>query len=256
MQLQRNLNRFKEPRGFIKIIQFFVAIFAFSTTAGYYSEFKVESTLVNPPNATRTVLVKFSYPFDEAKVYSTILHGNTSKKDDTTVDLDSKFKSESQFFVFVGVISFLYCIVALVYYVALEDPAKYGPGGVGRTIISFATVDFFVTMVLALFWFAGSVAWAAGFPDLKDGTDAEEYIKSSGQCKPSIASSCRVLEKAGYAGLTISVLFGFLSCFLWCANVWFVYKETHWHREPGATTTAEQPSAEIPRQQVPEESIQ
>lgn len=52
-------------------------------------------------------------------------------------------------------------------------------------------------------------------------------------------------------------LFGFLNCFLWCANVWFVFKETTWHREPGATTSAEQPSAEIPRQQVPkEESIQ
>ena len=50
-------------------------------------------------------------------------------------------------------------------------------------------------------------------------------------------------------------LFGFLSVFLWGANLWFLFKETVWHKEPGAVTTAEQPSAEIPRQEVPGESV-
>ena len=35
--------------------------------------------------------------------------------------------------------------------------------------------------------------------------------------------------------------------------MWFVFKETVWHKEPGATTTAEQPQVEIPRQEVPGE---
>ena len=54
--------------------------------------------------------------------------------------LPSSLKSSSQFFVFVGVISFLYCIVSVVYYVFFEDATKYGPGGTGRDVKSFATV--------------------------------------------------------------------------------------------------------------------
>ena len=55
--------------------------------------------------------------------------------------------------------------------------------------------------------------------------------------------------------LFIFQLFGFLSCFLWAANIWFVFKETPWHREPGTTTTAEQPEPEMPRQEVPGEAV-
>ena len=57
--------------------------------------------------------------------------------------------------------------------------------------------------------------------------------------------------------LSISVqLFGFLSCFLWGANLWFVFKETVWHKEPGADAAAVQKSdAEVPHQEVPGESM-
>ena len=51
-------------------------------------------------------------------------------------------------------------------------------------------------------------------------------------------------------------LFGFLSCFLWGANLWFVFKETVWHKEPGAAAAAVQKSdAEVPHQEVPGESM-
>ena len=50
-------------------------------------------------------------------------------------------------------------------------------------------------------------------------------------------------------------LFGFLSCFLWGANLWFVFKETVWHKEPGADAAAVQKSdAEVPHQEVPGEA--
>ena len=37
--------------------------------------------------------------------------------------------------------------------------------------------------------------------------------------------------------------------------MWFVFKETVWHKEPEATINAEQPESEIPRQEVPGEAV-
>ena len=250
MPLKTNFTRVKEPRGFIKVIEFLIAILAFSITAGYNSEFNVRLSFscTSTMNDSQLVLAKFSYPFSKLKVHFGDVECKTKglpvKARTESKGLPASLKSSSEFFVFVGVISFLYCIVAMVYYVCFEDPAKYGPGGTGRDIKSFATVDFAVTVLLTLFWFCGSAAWAAGLSKLKDETDAEDYCKDAG-------AQCSVGDKANYAGITISVLFGFLCCFLWGANVWFVFKETVWHKEPGATTTAEQPESEIPPQEVP-----
>jgi hypothetical protein len=68
-----------------------------------------------------------------------------------TGDLPSRLKSSSEFFVFVGVISFLYCIVAMVYYICFEDPAKYGPGGAGRDLASFSTVVSYISLLVGGF---------------------------------------------------------------------------------------------------------
>ena len=90
------------------------------------------------------VVAKFAYSFSEYKTSYGGVECKTSPplppKKNGKVDLSSSLKSSSEFFVFVGVISFLYCIVAMVYYVCFEDPAKYGPGGTGKDIKSFATV--------------------------------------------------------------------------------------------------------------------
>ena len=56
-----------------------------------------------------------------------------------------------------------------------------------------------MTVVLALFWFCASVAWAAGLPKLKDKTDPDDLCSKSG-------SSCSVTDKPNYAGLIISVV--------------------------------------------------
>ena len=82
--------------------------------------------------------VKFGYPFVDEDYY--IDSDNCAGQSRGQQGLNTNFKSESEFFVFVGVVSFLYCIVALVYYISFEDPSKYGPGGSGRDIKSFSTV--------------------------------------------------------------------------------------------------------------------
>lgn len=108
-----------------------IAIFAFATTAGYYSEFRVEWTLSQNKTCNTShllekdnleILAKFEYPFDEEVYYlsgklTACCHKNHIEHD----SLAGKFKSQSQFFVFTGVAAFLYCLVASAYYVLFED---------------------------------------------------------------------------------------------------------------------------------------
>jgi hypothetical protein len=96
-----------------------IAILAFSTTAAYYGEF----TLNRPCNYTTTgknlhVTGKFSFSFSKLDVYIDETECSTPKlATHNSKDLPSSLKSSSEFFVFVGVTSFLYCIFAMIYYV-------------------------------------------------------------------------------------------------------------------------------------------
>ncbi|XP_028398147.1 synaptophysin-like [Dendronephthya gigantea] len=238
--MNRNVNCavFKEPRAFIKILEIGVAIFAFSTTAGYYSEYIVNSKLTpggKCANQTYNETLfkvegKFQYPFDDDMIYISYLHVIKNctdfNKDKVHLDVATKHKSEAQFFVFTGVLSFLYCLLACIYYAAFENHAEnmYSTD-VGRC--SWVVVDFLVSVVITIFWFAGSVAWAAGLPGLKDDTDPKTYTDHFPLCKGSF--TCTTEREPNYATLKVSVILGFLNLFVWLGNLWFLFKETPWH---------------------------
>ena len=117
-----------------------IAIFAFATTAGYYSEYKVFSSLskgqkcndsLTPPPILFKVIGKFEYPFDDGTIYASYGSDSTANctnattfHEKTILDIAAKHKSEAQFFVFTGVLTFLYCLFACVYYAMMENPAE------------------------------------------------------------------------------------------------------------------------------------
>ena len=121
---------------------------ALSTTVGYHSEFTTNvetyrdcrwaNVTVYRPLPIERVTAKFSFPFHNLDIYFDGCHDLTHHH---AVDLESyALDSKYEFFVFVGVTSFRYCIAAVIYYVCLENPAKCGPGGTRRKLKSFATV--------------------------------------------------------------------------------------------------------------------
>ena len=111
-----------------------IAIFAFATTAGYYSEYKVSSSLRQGHKCNQTlfkVIGKFEYPFDDGTIYTSNgtdfpekCISNVTFHEKTALDITAKHKSEAQFFVFTGVLTFLYCLFACVYYAMMENPAE------------------------------------------------------------------------------------------------------------------------------------
>ncbi|XP_046841661.1 synaptophysin-like protein 2 [Xenia sp. Carnegie-2017] len=93
---------------------------------------------------------------------------------------------------------------------------------------SWVVIDFLVGVLITVFWFAGSIALAAGLPGLKDDTSPLTYMKSSYICSHENVQ-CDIAKEPNYATLKVSIILGFLNLFVWLGNLWFLFKETPWH---------------------------
>ena len=106
---------------FIQII----AIFAFATVAGFIGHFEFTVRCNGGSVSSREVKGDFFYPFNEIKLYvSDKLCENETTTKAKENNLKINYKSESEYFVFTGVVSMLFVIAAVVYYVFFEDRAK------------------------------------------------------------------------------------------------------------------------------------
>lgn len=219
----------KEPRGLLRVLQWIFALLAFATCSHYSTSLTLtiqcqDLKATQPPPVTQYI----SYPF-RLDQYPPVKFNNWCNKTDVPdpdgtsaydIHFPGNFSSDAEFFVFTGVISWLFCFLSLavyLYYNSLyEDEQK-----------NYPKIDFLVSAVLAMFWLAGSAAWANGLNGLKS------VCSGIGQhmqiCLDDVVgvsncpSSCSQFSEAN-----ISVLLGFLNCFLWSANLWFLYKDTKW----------------------------
>lgn len=98
--------------------------------AGFVGHFEFTvNCQVNPSLVpSRVVNGDIFYPFNDIKLYPFAtkdkLCANETEDKASEENLDINYKSESEYFVFTGVVSMLFVIVALVYYVLFEDRAK------------------------------------------------------------------------------------------------------------------------------------
>jgi len=238
---QFNAEPLKEPRGLLRCLQWFFAMLAFATCCDFATKISFDVKCELNPNDTviSHVSVPISYPFRIDHNPEFKLNGTENKfcnKADlsNTVNFPGDFSSDAQFFVFIGVITWLYCFASLalyVFYSALyTDEQK-----------NFPQYDLVLAALLAFFWLAASSAWGHGLSGIKsvanldwvtDGSDCGG-VKCVAACEEKQGFtniSCELGEHGSFGTGNVSVLFGFLNCFLWAANCWFLYKETSWFR--------------------------
>uniref|UniRef100_T1IT37 MARVEL domain-containing protein n=1 Tax=Strigamia maritima TaxID=126957 RepID=T1IT37_STRMM len=209
-QMEVNTTVLKEPRGFIKILEFVMSIFAFATTSGFSSYFSYKILDAGVGCSLSENKVTYGYPFrlDELDVIGCY---NT-----TRYSISGDFASQSQYFVATGVLSFLFSLAITIFYVLKEKMYE--------TIPIVPMADFWLTVVMAIFWLTSSSAWAQGLADLKIFTNPKSFHI---YLCPKVACVDPLFE-GNFATLNVSVLLGFLNFFLWAANLWFIYKETTW----------------------------
>ncbi|KAM3618403.1 uncharacterized protein V6R79_019957 [Siganus canaliculatus] len=205
----------KLPLGFIKVLEWFFAIFAFSTCGSYSGMFRVMVECKNRTNSNLNIEVEFEYPFRLHQVYfdaPTCQNGYTDR-----VFLVGNYSSSAEFFVTIGVFAFLYSMAALSVYVFFYD--KYKENNKGPLI------DLGVSAAFAFMWLVSSAAWAKGLSDVKTATDPDQVLTMINACR-SEENVCREVHDPVMSGLNTSVAFGFINLVLWVGNLWFVFKET------------------------------
>ncbi|XP_069141774.1 synaptophysin-like [Argopecten irradians] len=212
----------KEPRGFIKILQWILSIFAFATTTSVNTELGFYAKCPTGMDSVRQSAT-VSYPFRiEDQVYHYPLCMNSSDTQDVVAgSYVGGSASAAEFYVFVGVIVFLYCMAALILYIFFDD--QY------RKNNYFSIGDFVVSCVLTVLWLISSAAWAQGLVNLKYDTDLAEsdLYRRIPDC---VQYGCIQDVLPNFASLNVSIIFGFLNMVVWGGNLWFLYKETPWFK--------------------------
>uniref|UniRef100_UPI00398F1EE1 synaptophysin-like protein 2 n=1 Tax=Pristiophorus japonicus TaxID=55135 RepID=UPI00398F1EE1 len=218
-EFKLDVSPLKEPLGFIKVLQWIFAVFAFATCGGYSGE-SVASVKCQHEKKAQLITVHFSYPFRLNLIsYQAITCENVTA--DNTLYLSGDFSSSAEFFVTIGVFTFLYCTAALVLYVgyqSLYQQNKYLP-----------IADLVMTALFAFLWLVCSSAWAQGLTDVKNATKPNVLIGGVSACqRQAVVCTAGALPPMGR--LNASVIFGFMNFILWVGNSWFAYKETSWHQ--------------------------
>lgn len=215
-----NLAPLKEPLGFIKLVEWLTAIFAFGSCGGYSGRNIVSIFCGGERN--ETLNATFNYPFRLNHV--PLVESNTTlcNRSVAMTHLVGDSASSAEFFVGVAIVCFLYAMVALLIYLGYMHVYKnsdFGP-----------MFDFGLTAAIAFLWLVCSSAWAKGLQNVKDATGTAGITSTLALCQDADVT-CEVTEFANMRTLNVSVVFGYLNVLVWAGNAWFVYKETRWHSQ-------------------------
>lgn len=225
----------KEPRGFLRLIQWFIALVAFATCCDFSLKFGFTIVCQKDSNETHAFNTKTSYPFrpdhNDGTPYKSPICGDATKTD-KTFTFPGDFSSDAQFYVFTGVMVWLYSTASLALYLFYSglytDEQK-----------NYPKIDFILAAFIAFIWLAAASAWANGFLNLKSIAHGNSWIygkdypcekAENGNFIDVTIGTCEPDTVGSFGKANASILFGFLNCFLWASNTWFLYKETAWYR--------------------------
>ncbi|NWZ61032.1 SYPL1 protein, partial [Acrocephalus arundinaceus] len=208
-----------EPLGFVKVLEWLLAIFAFATCGGFQGETALLVSCQGVVN--KTITAAFAYPFRLNTVVFSAPDPKGCGGTWTDVYLTGNFSSSAQFFVTLAALVFLYCITALVVYI--------GYSHVYQQNNKFPLTDLAISVLTAFLWLVSTFVWAKALADIKVSTGAS-IVQGIESCKAP-GTTCHFLSVTSMGVLNVSVVFGLVNMILWAINVWIVYKDTNLHSQ-------------------------
>ncbi|XP_048781918.1 LOW QUALITY PROTEIN: synaptophysin-like protein 2 [Lagopus muta] len=224
--------RLQEPLGFVKVLEWLFAIFSFGACGSFSGESGATVKCSGETKEMSAISVQFGYPFRLYQIPFEMPECD-GESEPRLLHLVGDFSAPAEFFVTLGVFSFLYTMAALVLY--LRFHSLYADNK------KLPFTDFCVTICFAFFWLVAAAAWGKGLSDVKAATRPSSLIAAMSVCQgQDVVCNAGATPAMGLAN--ISVLFGFINFLLWAGNCWFVFKETTWHTkaEPHGDSAAEQ----------------
>jgi len=241
---------FLTPKGMIKFVQLLIVIcaFAMTTSASGTTRLTISKGVTGKPaysvyatSETKYPFVKFKYTLSVSELPGGFNDTSTPKnKTETDIMFTDGFGAESKFYVFVGVISFLYVLIAIVCYGWFKKISKMSD----LFAQYFTKVDFLGTVLLTFLWFLSVTLWSAGFAALRADTfrsNGRFYTliaaivhDPSAQATAAICPTDKIpcVEGDSWSKLYGSIIFGYLCVFLFGVDCWYTFKDTEWHAEP------------------------
>ncbi|XP_023694084.1 synaptophysin-like protein 1 isoform X1 [Paramormyrops kingsleyae] len=233
--LRLNWAPLKEPLGFIKVLEWLMAVLAFGCCAGYVG--RNVASIFCGGGRNETLNVTFSYPFRLNQVLLVETNGTLCNHTVPQTHLVQDVSSSAEFFVAVGVLAFLYCLLALLAYVGYMH--------IYRDSDLCPIADFLMTVFFAFFWMVSSSAWARGLQLVKEATGTEAVRAILPLCH-ELGVTCEVTDYASMRSLNISVVVGYLNMMVWAGNAWFAYKETRWSTQKASSQPGGRAQAPAP----------
>ncbi|KAG7268514.1 hypothetical protein CRUP_002534, partial [Coryphaenoides rupestris] len=195
------------------------AICAFATCGGYIGHLQVRVDCADREQSNLSINIDFGYPFRLQQVHFQAPLCEKNRKE--TIFLEGDSSASAQFYLSVGVLAFLYSLLATIVYIFYQN--KYRENNRGPL------VDFIVTVVFSLAWLVSSCSWAKVLSDIKTVADPTQVLLLISACRAQ-TNRCAVTKEPLWSRLNTSVVFGFVNLTLWAGNIWFVYKETGWYK--------------------------
>ncbi|NXP88295.1 SYPL1 protein, partial [Passerina amoena] len=217
--LRIDISMLLEPLGFVKVLEWVLAIFVFATCGGFRGETALLVSCEGVVN--KTVTAAFAYPF---RLNTAVFSAPDPKGCGgtwTDVCLMGDFSSSAQFFVALAAVVFLYCVTALVVYI--------GYNHVYQQNNKFPLTDLTISVLIAFLWLVSTFVWAKALADIRASTGAS-IVPGIESCKAP-GTTCHFLSVTSMGILNVSVVFGLLNMILWAGNVWLVYKDTSLHSQ-------------------------
>ncbi|MCI4380831.1 hypothetical protein PGIGA_G00244440 [Pangasianodon gigas] len=221
----------KEPLGFIRVLEWVFAIFAFAST-GNYSGTTSFNIQCQGTGFIHVINVSFEYPFRLNKNGFDVPTCEVNKTAESKkYYLIGDHSSSAEFFVAVGVLAFLYCTSILVVYVGYQHVYRESNRG--------PVIDLLITGIFTFLWLVASSAWGKGLTDVKLATSPTALVSLPNVCKIP-PNKCTPGALPTFGPLNSSVISGFLNLILWAGNCWFIFKETHFHTQAAPSATQQE----------------